>query len=590
MSVRFSGTSSGTNNGKLLDHNSLLNKGTRSHQEIDEHLSEMEEARSSYVSLPERLDQMELVGKQNETGIAGHELRIADLEPRVLNQGILLEDQKSKLGEVEKNLMDISMDVHEQNERLESLENELGDTRGNRESLADVISDIEHSIDILKTIPLSDLAISAATMDSNGLLKVQINGGYASINSTLVQKEESFYSFIAEQDTRYYIFLKNDGTFVHQVIPDEPDNGMILGSVTTGATFDAVYLKDQRYYLTKTVSTEDFQDLQERITDAQSQINELDDEVFRWIDHTEDLSKQVEGLGETKAEVSDARTDKDGFEFDKLPDRLNHMQSKLELAASRGTMENQSIFRIEYPPDIRLSEQKSFYCPKYSIGSDSVEVLLDGIRVTPGDDYIEYTDTEIRFLYDIPIDSRVTLLSRGSIINTSSTSEYEYDSKGRMKREIITGGINRIIDYEYDLEGNLIAELITESDGQVKTITYEREEGRIRRKLNNGAMYFYLQGSSAYDDRPIKKRVSVLEDMEEQDVYFEYDALSGLIIKEITYNNDIKPLVIKIIEYNYNSDGSVDTEMVDFNGSKIVKKYKYDSHGNILGVQKRKVG
>ncbi|WKL02712.1 hypothetical protein Q0F98_02085 [Paenibacillus amylolyticus] len=126
----LAGTSSGTNNGKLLDHNSLLNKGTRSHQEIDEHLSEMEEARSVYVSLPERLDQMELVGKQNETGITGHELRIADLEPRVLNQGILLEDQKSKLGEVEKNVTDISMDVHEQNERLESLENELGDTRG----------------------------------------------------------------------------------------------------------------------------------------------------------------------------------------------------------------------------------------------------------------------------------------------------------------------------------------------------------------------------------------------------------------------------------------------------------------------------
>lgn len=104
MSVRFSGTSSGTNNGKLLDHNSLLNKGTRSHKEIDEHLSEMEEARSVYVSLPERLEQMELVGKQNETGITDHELRIADLEPRVLNQGILLEDQKSKLGEVEKNL------------------------------------------------------------------------------------------------------------------------------------------------------------------------------------------------------------------------------------------------------------------------------------------------------------------------------------------------------------------------------------------------------------------------------------------------------------------------------------------------------
>ena len=590
MSVRFSGTSSGTNNGKLLDHNSLLNKGTRSHQEIDEHLSEIEEARSSYNSLPKRLDEMELIGKLNDTRIAGQELRIADLEPKVLNHGILLEDQKSKLSEYEKAIAEVSTDVHEQNERLESLENELGNARGNHESIADVISDIEDSIEDLKTIPLSDLAISRVTMESDGLLKVLINGGYASINSALVQKEESFYSFIGELDTRYYVFLKNDGTFMHLLDRDEPDNAMILGSIAIGATSDAIYIKDHRYFLTKTVSAGNFKDLQGMVADAQSHIIELDEEVVSLTNNTKDLSKQVEDLGEIKAEVSDSRTDKDGFVFDKLPDRLNHMQSKLELAASRGTMENQSIFRIEYPPDIRVTDQKSFYCPKYSIGSDSVEVLLDGIRVTPGEDYIEYTDTEIRFLYDIPVDSRVTLLSRGSIINTSSTSEYEYDSKGRMKREIITGGINRIIEYEYDLEGNLLEELITESDGQVKTITYEREEGRIKRKSNNGAMYFYLQGSSTYDDRSIKHRLSTLEDMEEQDVYFEYDPENGLIIKETTYNNDLKASLVKMIEYSYNPDGSVDTEIVEFNGLKISKKYLYDSDGNILGVQKRKVG
>ncbi|MFE6076092.1 hypothetical protein ACFVQB_16575 [Paenibacillus sp. NPDC057886] len=574
----------------MLDHNSLLNKGTRSHQEIDEHLSEIEEARSSYSSLPERLDEMERVGKLNDTLIAGQELRIADLEPKVLNQGILLEDQKSKLSEYEKAITEVSTDVHEQNERLESLENELGNARGNHESIADVISDIEDSIDDLKTNPLSDLAISSVTMEADGLLKVLINGGYASINSALVQKEESFYSFMAEQDTRYYVFLKNDGTFMHLLDPDEPDNAMILGSIAIGATSDAIYIKDHRYFLTKTVSAGNFKDLQAIVEDAQSHIIELDEEVVSLTNKTKDLSKQVEDLGEIKTEVFNSRTDKDGFLFDKLPDRLNHMQSKLELAASRGTMENQSIFRIEYPPDIRVTDQKSFYCPKYSIGSDSVEVLLDGIRVTSGEDYIEYTDTEIRFFYDIPVDSRVTLLSRGSIINTSSTSEYEYDSKGRMKREIITGGINRIIEYEYDLEGNLLEELITESDGQVKTITYEREEGRIKRKSNNGAMYFYLQGSSTYDDRSVKHRLSTLEDMEEQDVYFEYDPENGLIIKETTYNNDLKPSVIKMIEYGYNPDGSVDTEIVEFNGSKISKKYLYDSDGNILGVQKRKVG
>ena len=182
----------------------------------------------------------------------------------------------------------------------------------------------------------------------------------------------------------------------------------------------------------------------------------------------------------------------------------------------------------------------------------------------------------------------MTLLSRGSIINTSTTSEYEYDGSGRISREKIKGGINRIVDYRYDEQGNLAEELITESDGQIKTITYEREDGRIIRKSNNGAMYFYLQGSTVYDDRSIKQRLSVLEDMEEQDIVYEYDAESGLITKETTYNNEIEPYIIKISEYTYNPDGSVDTESVEYNGAKLIKKYIYDSQGNILRVQKKR--
>lgn len=590
MSVRFKGTSSGTNVGKLLDHNSLLNKGTRSHQEIDEHLAELEEARSNYANLPERLEQMERVGEENGSALEGHESRLAGLEPKVLNQGILLEDLKLRLGESERAVIEVHTDVKEQEERLSHVESELDEARGSRESLHVVLEQLETSIDDLKTTPLSDLAIKTTKMQTNGLLQLQLNSGYASINSTIVHKEDSQYSFLAETDTKYYIFLKADGTFVHLKSPDEPDDAMILGAVTTGATADTVYVTDYRYYLTKTVSTEDVQELRNRMTEAESQLGTLDDEVNTWIDHTKDLSTQVDKLSETQIEVLDSRTDNDGVVFDKLPDRLNHMQSKLELAASRGTVENQSVFRIEYPPDIRSSEQRSFHCPKYSIGSDGVEVLLDGIRVTLDEDYVEYTDTEIRFLYDIPVDSRVTLLSRGSIINTSTTSEYEYDGSGRISREKIKGGINRIVDYRYDEQGNLAEELITESDGQIKTIKYERKDGRIIRKSNNGAMYFYLQGSTVYDDRSIKQRLSVLEDMEEQDIVYEYDAESGLITKETTYNNNNNTSIIKISEYTYNPDGSVDTESVEYNGAKLVKKYVYDSQGNILSVKKRKGG
>ena len=51
MSVRFKGQVQ-RRTLKAPDHNSLLNKGTRSHQEIDEHLAELEEARSTTLIFP----------------------------------------------------------------------------------------------------------------------------------------------------------------------------------------------------------------------------------------------------------------------------------------------------------------------------------------------------------------------------------------------------------------------------------------------------------------------------------------------------------------------------------------------------------
>ena len=80
---------------------------------------------------------------------------------------------------------------------------------------------------------------------------------------------------------------------MHLKSPDEPDNAMILGVVTTGATADTVYVTDNRYYLTKTVSSGDVQELRTRMTEAESQLGTLDDEVNTWIDHTKSLSSQV---------------------------------------------------------------------------------------------------------------------------------------------------------------------------------------------------------------------------------------------------------------------------------------------------------
>ena len=115
------------------------------------------------------------------------------------------------------------------------------------------------------------------------------------------------------------------------------------------------------------------------------------------------------------------------------------MQSRLELAESRGTMEHQSVFHFTSAPNSRLSTTRDFQVPRYVIGSNSAEVFLDGIRMDAGDDYIEYNDTLIRFTFDVPKEARVTVIGRGSIINTTSVTEYTYYPDGKVHTEKIDG-------------------------------------------------------------------------------------------------------------------------------------------------------
>ncbi len=56
MAVRFSRQGTNTN---IQDHNELLNRGIRTHEEIDQYLAEIDAARGSYASLKERLDFIE---------------------------------------------------------------------------------------------------------------------------------------------------------------------------------------------------------------------------------------------------------------------------------------------------------------------------------------------------------------------------------------------------------------------------------------------------------------------------------------------------------------------------------------------------
>ncbi|MGP3784768.1 hypothetical protein [Paenibacillus sp. 1A_MP2] len=309
--------------------------------------------------------------------------------------------------------------------------------------------------------------------------------------------------------------------------------------------------------------------LGERVSDLETTVGKHTTKI---VTHDATIKAMQTELETTSNEVVVSREDKNGVVYDALKDRLDNMQSRLELAESRGTMEHQSVFHFTSSPNSRLSITRDFQVPRYVIGSNSAEVFLDGIRMDVGDDYIEYSDTLIRFRFDVPKEARVTVIGRGSVINTTSVTDYTYYTDGKVHIEKVNGGINRTIEYFYSMDGNLERQEITESNGQIKSIEYQRDlTGKVLREINNGAEYYVLQGGDTFDDTDIRRRIDFLEgSAQELDIVYNYYS-NGDIESEEVYSVNATPHLLKRTSFTYNTDGTVKTETLIYDGREFIK-------------------
>ncbi|WMT39277.1 hypothetical protein RE628_17650 [Paenibacillus sp. D2_2] len=476
-------------------HKELSDIGNRTHEEIDHALAELEVARGSELSLGERIDRIETTSNENKASVDDHEQRISDLETQVETNKNHVELAERDITDIAKDMTNVRHNQDDHEKRLSLAETEIKDARGAEKSIADRFHTLEGYIEEVAKQPITDLSVTNPLYQStSNSVKVTIQAGRASINKVIVDKfTQSFDVPNIAPNTSYYIFLHEDGSYSYSVDPKEPKDAIIIGGIDIGLSpTTSLTPLDLRYFLTKGSLENDLGDLEQRVTDLET---EVEDHTTAITDHEAVIDDLGKTLSAVEAEIKSSRKDKNGVVYDALQDRLDNMQSRLELAESRGTMEHQSVFHFTSPTDVRLKPQRDFTIPKYVIGSNSAEVFLDGIRMDVGDDYIEYNDTVIRFTFDVPKEARVTVIGRGSIINTTSISDYTYYPDGKVRTETITGGINRTVEYFYDATGNVERQEIIESNGQSKSIEYQRDAtGRLLREINNGAMYYVLQG------------------------------------------------------------------------------------------------
>lgn len=330
MAIRFNRKGQNTD---INDHNELLNSGTRTHDEIDSYLAELDDVRGTHVNIDDRITSIEDKNSQQEVSISDHETRITDLE----NNDVL---------------QDASINDHEIR-----------------------ITDLETAV---QNIDISDLKIDSCTYDAtNDRLVITIKGGRASVNGNIIDFSGTTYYINAPTiNTSYYLFLEDTGSISHSTSNAETENNMVIGSVTTVDTVDTITVDDLRYFLTKGGG----------------------------------------GSAETSQEVIDARTDKNGVVYNTLKDRLDVMQTDIENAGGGSSYAGVS-FHIEFLPNVRTSPQRIFEIPKYVIGSDQLEVYVDGVRVSKETDYTEKDSTHIEFNYDIFPEAHVICRVDGGGIN-----------------------------------------------------------------------------------------------------------------------------------------------------------------------------
>lgn len=120
MAVRF--RRQGTTN--INDHKDLINKGNRTHAEIDTYLAEIDDARGDFVDLDKRFDGIESKQLAYEIRLTDVEDKNSEQDERLTNVEATNSEQDTNLVEIQDNLSQLKDNILNIDRRVIDLENE----------------------------------------------------------------------------------------------------------------------------------------------------------------------------------------------------------------------------------------------------------------------------------------------------------------------------------------------------------------------------------------------------------------------------------------------------------------------------------
>lgn len=78
-----------------------------------------------------------------------------------------------------------------------------------------------------------------------------------------------------------------------------------------------------------------------------------------------------------------------------------------------------------------------------------------------------------------------------------------------------------------------------------------------------------------------------MENLADIDVLYQYDANGN--VTEMTMVDAANPNQVHLrVQYTYNPDGTVQQEIIERDGVRVVRTYEYNEAGDVLRIQQRK--
>ena len=160
-------------------------------------------------------------------------------------------------------------------------------------------------------------------------------------------------------------------------------------------------------------------------------------------------------------------------------------------SSSNGTSNSVNTTRTEV---VIISYETYIVTVPFEFTEKSLKVYRNGVLQNLSADYYVNNQT-ITFSDNLLVGDVITLIIDSAAVianNAKYNLKYIYNSKGKVEKEVYSGGVNREVLYSYDSVGNKISKTVIE-DGKTITANYKYDlSGNLIEVEDNGVNDYFL--------------------------------------------------------------------------------------------------